>query len=134
VGSFAQQNPVLGWRHKQHSERSEESLLKRESFVYILASLSGTLYVGVTDDLIHRVWEHKKGKFDGFTKKYNVNRLVYFGVLKDDKSARLREIQLKGYSRAKKVALIERDNPKWEDLSENFWIAAPKRRTRRLDR
>jgi putative endonuclease len=107
--------------------------LKREYFVYILASLSGTLYVGVTDDLIHRIWEHKEGKFDGFTKKYKVNRLMYFEVFHDDKAARLREIQVKAFRREKKIALFEKSNPKWEDLSENFWIAAPRRRTLRLD-
>jgi putative endonuclease len=123
VGKVAEQGEVLscGGR-KQYSERSEESLLKREYFVYILASISGTLYVGVTDDLIHRMWEHKEGKFDGFRKKYNVNRLMYFEVLKDDKSARLREIQMKGYSRAKKIALIETNNPRWEDLSKSWWV------------
>jgi putative endonuclease len=96
--------------------------LKREHFVYILASISGTLYVGVTDDLIERILQHKQGKFDGFTKKYKVDRLVYFEVVNDDKAARLREVQVKGYSRAKKIALIEKDNPSWEDLSGSLWV------------
>jgi putative endonuclease len=96
--------------------------LKREYFVYILASLSGTLYVGLTDDLVVRVLQHKQGKYDGFTRKYKVNRLVYYEVLNDDKASRLRELQIKGYSRGKKIALIEKDNPKWEDLSQHWWV------------
>lgn len=86
-------------------------------FVYILASLSGTLYVGSTDNLPTRVYKHKTGVFDGFTKKYSVNRLVYFEGIADARAASMREKQIKKYRRAKKVTLIEQDNPKWKDLS-----------------
>ena len=84
---------------------------------YILASLSGTLYVGSTDNLITRVRQHKDGTFEGFTKRYKVNRLVYFEVFTDGRAAALREKQIKKYNRAKKIALIKKDNPQWKDLS-----------------
>lgn len=87
---------------------------------YIMASLSGTLYVGSTDNLIQRVRQHKDGTFEGFTKKYKVDRLVYFEVLTDGRAAAARERQVKKYSRAKKIALIEADNPQWKDLSAEF--------------
>ena len=90
-------------------------------FVYILSSLSGTLYVGLTDDLIHRIRQHKDGTYDGFTKKYKVNRLMYYEVFNDDKAARAREIQVKAFRREKKIALFEKSNPNWEDLSRDFW-------------
>lgn len=92
-----------------------------EFFVYILSSLSGTLYVGLTDDLIHRIRQHKDGTFDGFTKKYKVNRLMYYEVFSEDKPARAREIQIKAFRREKKIALFEKTNPNWEDLSRDFW-------------
>ena len=86
-------------------------------FVYILASLSGTLYVGMTDDLPLRIQQHRNGTYDGFTKKYKVNRLMYVEGFQDSHAARARERQIKKYSRAKKMALIEKDNPQWKDLS-----------------
>jgi putative endonuclease len=95
--------------------------VKAEFFVYILSSLSGTLYVGLTDDIVQRLWEHKHGMYDSFTRKNKVDRLMYFEVFRDDKSARNREIQIKGLRREKKVALFEPTNPKWEDLSKEFW-------------
>ena len=91
-------------------------------YVYILASKKhGTLYIGVTSDLENRVREHKDGIFEGFTKKYNVKSLVYYEEFEEIEQAILREKQLKNWRRDWKIALIERDNPDWDDLSEE-WI------------
>jgi putative endonuclease len=85
-------------------------------FVYIVASRSRTLYIGVTNALIRRVTEHREGTFDGFTKKYAVHRLVYFERFQYVGNAIAREKELKGWMRAKKIALIESRNPTWDDL------------------
>ena len=85
---------------------------------YIMASRSGVLYVGVTSALENRVREHKTGTYDGFTKKYKCHRLVHYEVYDFIQAAIGREKELKGWSRAKKIALIESVNPRWEDLSE----------------
>ena len=86
-------------------------------FVYILASgKNGTLYVGVTSDLLKRVWEHKSDKTDGFTKTYGVHSLVYYEQTDDILVAIGREKQLKKWNRRWKLRLIEERNPKWEDL------------------
>ncbi|MGH9633381.1 MAG: GIY-YIG nuclease family protein [Candidatus Angelobacter sp.] len=89
-------------------------------FVYILASLSGTRYVGLSDDLRRRVEEHKLGLADGFTKKYNVNRLMYREAFHDPKIAENRELQIKKWRREKKIALFAKTNPRWEDLSKQL--------------
>lgn len=78
------------------------------------------LYTGITSDLEHRVWQHKNGTFEGFTKKYKCNRLVYFERYDQVQSAIGREKQIKGWTRAKKIALIESMNPRWRDLSEHW--------------
>ncbi len=89
----------------------------KQYFVYILASKpNGTLYIGVTSDLVKRVYEHKKKLADGFTKKYNVDMLVYYEATEDIRSAITREKQLKKWKRQWKIELIEKKNPKWEDL------------------
>ena len=86
-------------------------------FTYILASKKdGVLYIGVTNNLIRRVKEHKKGKADSFTKKYFVHRLVYFEETSDVEIAINREKQLKKWNRTWKIELIEKENPNWEDL------------------
>jgi putative endonuclease len=86
-------------------------------YVYILAStLGGTLYVGVTNDLIRRVYEHRMGLADGFTKKYKVHRLVYFEPYGDIELAIQREKRLKKWNRAWKIQLIEENNPDWVDM------------------
>jgi putative endonuclease len=90
-------------------------------FVYILASLSGTLYIGVTNDLHHRVWQHKQHEIDGFTKAYEVDRLAYYESFFIVSNAIAREKQLKGWRRQKKIALIESMNPKWKDLSREWY-------------
>jgi putative endonuclease len=85
-----------------------------------MASSSGSLYTGVTDDLERRVSEHKNKFVPGFSSKYNVNRLVYYEETKDIKVALNREKQIKGWLRAKKVELITSCNPKWQDLSDDW--------------
>jgi putative endonuclease len=90
-------------------------------FVYILSSLSGTLYVGVTDDLPLRLSQHRNGTYDGFTKKYGVNRLMYYETLNDPHAAAAREKQIKKYSRRKKIALFAKSNPQWKDLGKDLY-------------
>ena len=90
-------------------------------YVYILASRrNGTLYVGVTGDLLRRVYEHKHDFVAGFTKKYGLHRLVYFEVCPDRGSAIQREKQIKEWKRRWKIELIEKANPEWEDLYEQI--------------
>ena len=89
-------------------------------FTYILASdRSGTLYIGVTNDIVRRVYEHKAGATPGFTSKYGVNRLVYLEIFETAAAAIAREKRLKKYTRAWKIALIEHDNPEWRDLYDD---------------
>ncbi len=90
----------------------------KQYYIYIMASTSRTLYVGVTNDLVKRVFEHKNKLIEGFTKKYNVTNLVYYEVAGDIKVAIQREKQIKGWLRKKKIALIETINPEWNDLSD----------------
>jgi putative endonuclease len=86
-------------------------------YVYILASKkNGTLYIGVTNDLTRRAYEHKQGAVEGFTKKYNVHRLVFFEKTNDVESAIIREKQMKNWNRQWKIELIEKNNPEWKDL------------------
>ena len=89
----------------------------RYYWVYILASaIGGTLHIGVTNNLIRRVYEHKAGLADGFTKRYRIHRLVYFEQYDDVDAAILREKRLKKWNRAWKIELIEELNPNWDDL------------------
>ncbi len=89
----------------------------KQSFVYILASKrNGTLYIGVTNSLVKRVYEHKNNLIEGFTKKYNVRDLVYYERYNDINSAITREKQIKKWERRWKLELIEKFNPEWEDL------------------
>lgn len=92
----------------------------KQGYVYIMASASGVLYVGVTSDLVRRVYEHKSGIVPGFTKRYNVTRLAYYGDLPDMASAIAREKRIKAWRRQKKVALIGTANPKWVDMSPGW--------------
>jgi len=90
-------------------------------YVYILASKrNGTLYIGVTNDLKRRIYEHKNGLIDGFTKKYSVKNLVYYEQTNDVHEAILREKRLKKWNRDWKIKLIEEMNPDWKDLSEDL--------------
>ena len=88
-----------------------------EYYVYILASRNNsTIYIGVTNDLVRRIYEHKNNVVKGFTQKYNVHKLVYFEQTKNIETAIIREKQLKNYSRVRKEELINSINPNWEDL------------------
>jgi len=79
------------------------------------------LYTGITSDLAGRVWQHKKGEIQGFTKRYNINKLVYFESHEDVNQAIIREKQIKGWLRSRKINLIEDDNKNWEDLSQGWY-------------
>ncbi|OGC01217.1 hypothetical protein A2V82_08805 [candidate division KSB1 bacterium RBG_16_48_16] len=93
----------------------------KQYYVYIMASKrNGTLYIGVTNDLVRRVYEHKNKLVKGFTAKYNVNQLVYFESTPEIESAILREKQLKKWKRKWKLELIEKMNPGWKDLYEEL--------------
>ncbi|HYG98344.1 MAG TPA: GIY-YIG nuclease family protein [Terriglobales bacterium] len=89
--------------------------------IYIVASRTRRLYIGVTSNLNRRVWQHKTKAFDGFTSQYNIDRLVYFENYDDMRVAINREKQLKRWRRDKKLALIERLNPCWIDLAEDWY-------------
>jgi putative endonuclease len=91
-----------------------------EYYVYILTNRSRTLYTGVTNDLQRRVLEHKSRAIPGFTRKYRVDRLVYFESTDDVNRALAREKQIKGWLRARKLALIEGMNPEWNDLAADW--------------
>ena len=89
-------------------------------YVYIMASRSGVLYTGVTNDLSRRVGEHKEGQIPGFTKRYKVTRLVYYESMPDVNVAIAREKQIKGWRREKRVNLIETTNRAWKDLASEI--------------
>ena len=93
----------------------------KQYYVYILTSKSGTLYTGMTNNLERRIYQHKHKLIEGFTSKYNVNRLVYYETYRDVRDAIDREKQIKAWRRSKKIALIETENPKWQDLSEGWY-------------
>jgi putative endonuclease len=89
-------------------------------WVYFLSNRpNGVLYVGVTDNLIRRIWEHREGVIDGFTKRYGLKRLIYFERYEDIRKARQREQNLKHYPRAWKIRLVLLNNPNWNDLYES---------------
>jgi putative endonuclease len=90
-------------------------------FVYILAGKSGVLYTVMTNNLERRVYQHKNKVTEGFTSKYNVDRLVYMETFGDVRDAIVREKQIKSWRRSKKIALIKSMNPKWRDLSEDWY-------------
>jgi putative endonuclease len=94
--------------------------MTKQFYVYIMTNKSRTLYTGVTNDLARRVYEHRKKLVAGFTAKYNIDRLVYYEATEDVNAAISREKQIKGWLRAKKIALIESINPKWTDLSARW--------------
>ena len=90
-------------------------------YTYILGSLSGTLYIGMTNNLARRIWQHKQHEIAGFTARYGVDRLLYFESFDDGRTAVDREKQFKGWTRQKKIALIEARNPSWMDLSKEWY-------------
>jgi len=91
--------------------------LHRSYYTYIVASRSKVLYTGMTNNLERRIMEHEHGKGSRFTKRYNVNRLVWYETFRRPQEAVAREKELKGWIRARKIALIEAVNPSWEDLA-----------------
>jgi len=91
--------------------------IMKRYYVYMLSNISRMLYTGMTNDLSERVKDHRQKRNDGFTKRYNIHRLVYYEEFQDVRKAIAREKEIKGWRREKKVALIERLNPKWKDLS-----------------
>jgi len=96
-------------------------MMEKKFYVYIMASRKdGALYIGVTSDLTKRVYEHKEGLVKGHTKKYNIKQLVYFEIHDTAESAIHRETQMKAWKRHWKVELIEKENPRWQDLHEEI--------------
>ncbi len=92
-------------------------------YVYILASASNTLYVGVTNNLIRRLYQHRHELMPGFSSRYNIDRLVHYEETTDVRSAIAREKQIKAWRRSKKTSLIESSNPAWNDLS-SVWLSS----------
>ncbi len=103
-------------------------------FTYIMASRSHTLYIGITGDLQKRIFQHKWKEHEGFTARYNCDRLVWFERHQDVQRAIAREKELKGWLRTKKMALIESVNPAWVDLSREWCDCEPADYRRALDR
>ena len=94
----------------------------RSYWVYVLTNKpKGTLYVGVTNSLETRIWQHKSKAIEGFSKRYGLDRLVYFEEFRDVNRAIAREKELKGWLRVKKIALVEAGNPAWRDLSAGWY-------------
>ncbi len=93
----------------------------KQPAVYILASKrNGTLYIGVTSDLVQRIWQHRNDCVEGFTQRYGVHQLVYFELHGTMENAIVREKQMKKWNRAWKIELIERENPNWRDLYDSI--------------
>lgn len=106
---------LLSFPRRQGIQKDDE--VEKQFFVYILASKrNGTLYTGMTSNLAKRVWQHKQGMVDGFTKKYNVKMLVYYEIHGSVEGAIIREKQIKKWKRVWKLRLIEDKNPHWNDL------------------
>jgi putative endonuclease len=98
-------------------------MMDKNYYIYILTNKKdGILYIGVTNNLERRIYEHKQGIVEGFSKKYNLKKLVYFEETKDVKSAIAREKCLKKWNREWKLKLIEKKNPNWKDLASKFFL------------
>jgi len=91
-------------------------MFEKQYYVYILTNKSNTLYTGITDDLYRRLYEHKNKLTPGFTKKYNIDKLIYYEVFDDPESAIQREKEIKGWTRKKKLELIKKVNPNFKEL------------------
>ncbi len=129
TGAKVQSHGVLRLRDRSLCERSLRSaelegagefVREHRYYVYIVGSRTGTLYIGMTNNLYRRVLDHKSGEFEGFASNYGCNRLVYSESFDDVRKAIDREKQLKGWRREKKIALIESMNPRWADLAEKW--------------
>ena len=110
------------------------TMLQPAYFTYLAASRSRTLYVGVTSNLQKRMFQHKWKEFDGFSARYNCDRLVWFESHQDIRIAIAREKQLKNWRREKKIVLIEKMNPAWVDLSRDWYDVEPADLKRATDR
>jgi len=93
--------------------------MNKTYYVYILRNRSGNFYIGITSNLIKRVWEHKNKFVKGFTEKYNIDKLIYYEIYSDPETAIAREKQLKNWNRKKKINLIVKMNPKFDELVIN---------------
>src|SRR5260370_9110692 len=107
-------------KHSLPSGWQEVAVKEQSYFLYIGCSRSGTLYIGMTNSIYRRALEHKQREIEGFASKYGCDRLVYYESFDDVHKAIGREKQLKGWARAKKIALIESKNPRWEDFAEKW--------------
>jgi len=101
------------------------STRQRSFFVYVMSNRSKTLYTGVTNNLLRRVWEHKQGVGSEFCAHYKLDRLVYFEEFRYVDNAIAREKQIKGWLRIRKIALIVAQNPTWSDLSAEWYVGRP---------
>jgi putative endonuclease len=95
--------------------------LEKWYYIYFMSNRSKTIYIGVTGPFRKRVWQHKTGQFEGFTKRYKLDRLVYFEKYKNVHAALAREKQLKRWTRIKKIQLVVSMNPTWKDLAEHWY-------------
>jgi putative endonuclease len=102
-------------------ELRSDTVNRRRYFVYLMANESRMTYTGMTNSLQARVYQHKAKQIDGFTKRYNLTKLVHFEETDDVTAAIKREKEIKGWTRAKKTTLIEKDNPRWEDLASEWY-------------
>jgi putative endonuclease len=112
---------ILSAAKNQREAMSSADGHQRKYFVYVMSNRTRTLYVGITNDLVRRAFEHKHKLLKGFTARYSLDRLVYFDETTDVYEAIAREKQLKGWLRARKIALIESTNPRWQDLSRRWF-------------
>lgn len=92
-------------------------LMNKQYYVYVLRNKSGNFYIGITDNLVRRLWEHKSKFVKGFTEKYNIDKLIYYEIYNDPETAIEREKQLKNWNRKKKIMLITKLNPKFEEIT-----------------
>jgi len=131
--AFVIPNPVAQSANGGEGSAFCKRTMSRTYYVYILASRSRNLYTGVTNDIQRRMAEHRAGLIPGFTSRYKIFRLVHFEMFGDIRPAIAREKEIKHWRREKKIWLIERDNPTWEDFAERY-INAHQRRTNVLRR
>jgi len=106
--------------------------LEKGYYVYVMSSQRRVLYVGVTNHLVRRVFQHKTGAVEGFSSRYKVTQLVYYESLGDVRNAISREKEIKGWIRQKKITLIESVNPKWKDLSAGWFNPQPDEKLRKV--
>ena len=115
--SFQRMRESICWFSLSFPRRRESKKAMQQYYVYIMASKKhGTLYIGVTNDIIKRVYQHKNDLLEGFSKKYATHNLVYYEIHGDIINAIQREKRLKKWERQWKINLIEKDNPEWKDL------------------